>query len=47
VRDSERAKLRNLVCRARRKWHYPPDKADEAIELCLKQAEALSESRSN
>ena len=43
VRDSVRAKLRNLVRRALRKWKYPPDKADEAIELCLKQAEALSE----
>jgi len=42
VRDSVRAKLRNLVRRALRKWKYPPDKADEAIELCLKQAEALS-----
>ena len=44
VRDSVRAKLRNLVRRALRKWRYPPDKADEAVELCLKQAEALSES---
>jgi type I restriction enzyme R subunit len=43
VRDSVRAKLRNLVRRALRKWKYPPDKADEAIELCLQQAEALSE----
>ena len=42
VRDSVRAKLRNLVRRALRRWKYPPDKADEAIELCLKQAEALS-----
>lgn len=43
VRDSVRAKLRNLVRRALRKWKYPPDKADEAIELCLRQAEVLSE----
>ena len=43
VRDSVRAKLRNLVRRALKKWKYPPDKADEAIELCLKQAEALSQ----
>lgn len=43
VRDSVRAKLRNLVRSALKKWKYPPDKADEAIELCLKQAEALSE----
>ena len=42
VRDSVRAKLRNLVRRALRKWKYPPDKAEEAIALCLKQAEVLS-----
>ncbi len=47
VRDSVRAKLRNLVRRALRKWRYPPDRADEAVELCLKQAEALSESWSS
>jgi type I restriction enzyme S subunit len=35
--------MRNLVRRALRKWKYPPDKADEAVELCLKQAEVLSE----
>jgi type I restriction enzyme R subunit len=44
VRDSVRAKLRNLVRRALRKWKYPPDKANEAIDLCMQQAEALSES---
>ncbi len=42
VRDSVRAKLRNLVRRALRKWKYPPDGADETIELCLRQAEVLS-----
>ena len=47
VRDSVRAKLRNLVRRALRRWKYPPDKADETIELCLRQAEALSESWSS
>ncbi len=44
VRDSVRARLRILVRRALKRWKYPPDKADEAIELCLKQAEALSQS---
>ena len=44
VRDSVRAKLRNLVRRALRRWKYPPDREDEAVNLCLKQAEALSES---
>ncbi len=43
-RDSVRARLRNLVRRALRRWKYPPDKSDEAIDLCLKQAEVLSES---
>ena len=47
VRDNVRAKLRNLVRRALRKWKYPPDKAVEAVELCLKQAEALSHSWSS
>ena len=42
VSDSVRAKLRNLVRRALRKWKYPPDGAKEAIDLCLRQAEALS-----
>jgi len=44
VRDSVRAKLRNLVRRALRKWGYPPDKQKEAIELVMQQAEALSNS---
>ncbi|MGB0468195.1 MAG: type I restriction endonuclease subunit R [Pontibacterium sp.] len=44
VRDSVRARLRNLVRRALRKWKYPPDKSDEAINLCMRQAEALSNS---
>ena len=43
VRDSVRARLRNLVRRALRKWKYPPDQANKAIELCLKQAEVLSQ----
>ncbi|MFP6864037.1 type I restriction endonuclease subunit R [Pseudomonas sp.] len=43
VRDSVRAKLRNLVRITLRRYKYPPDKADEAIELVLKQAEVLSQ----
>ena len=42
-RDSVRARLRNLVRRALSRWKYPPDKAEEAVDLCLKQAEVLSE----
>ena len=41
VRDSVRAKLRNLVRRTLRKWKYPPDRQEEAVELVLKQAETL------
>lgn len=43
VRDSVRAKLRNLIRRLLRKYKYPPDQAPEAIELIMKQAEALAE----
>ena len=42
VRDSMRAKLRNMVRVLLRKYKYPPDKQAEAIELVLKQAEVLS-----
>ncbi|WP_321419443.1 type I restriction endonuclease subunit R [uncultured Desulfobacter sp.] len=42
VRDSVRAKLRILIRRALKRWKYPPDGAIEAVELVLKQAEALS-----
>lgn len=44
VRDSVRAKLRILIRRALKRWKYPPDGAKEAVELVLKQAEALSNS---
>ena len=43
VRQSVRAKLRNLVRVTLRRYKYPPDKQPEAIELVLKQAEVLSE----
>lgn len=43
VRDSVRAKLRNLVRRLLRRYKYPPDKTPEAIELVMKQAEALAD----
>ena len=41
VRDSVRAKLRNLVRRTLRRFKYPPDKQEDAVELVLKQAEVL------
>ena len=43
-RESVRAKLRLLVKRILRKYKYPPDMADSAVELVLQQAEALGES---
>lgn len=42
VRDSVRAQLKILVRRTLQRWKYPPDKAAEAIELVMKQAEKLS-----
>ena len=42
VRESVRARLRILVRRLLQKYKYPPSKAPEAVELVLKQAEALS-----
>jgi type I restriction enzyme R subunit len=42
VRENVRAKLRLMVKRILRKYKYPPDKQEEAIELVLKQAETLS-----
>ncbi|WP_151778664.1 type I restriction endonuclease subunit R [Acinetobacter brisouii] len=44
VRDSVRAQLKILVRRTLQRWKYPPDKAAEAIELVMKQAEQLSNS---
>jgi type I restriction enzyme, R subunit len=43
-RESVRASLRLMVKRILRKYKYPPDKADAAVELVLEQAEALGES---
>lgn len=42
VRDSVRAKMRNMIRRLLKKYKYPPDMQAEAIELVLKQAEVLS-----
>ena len=43
VRDTVRAKLRLLVKRILRKYKYPPDLEQRAIDLVLQQAESLSE----
>jgi type I restriction enzyme, R subunit len=42
-RDSVRASLRLMVKRILRKYKYPPDQADAAVELVLQQAEAMGE----
>jgi type I restriction enzyme R subunit len=41
-RDSARARLRVLVKRILRKYGYPPDLQDGAVQVVLQQAEALS-----
>jgi type I restriction enzyme R subunit len=43
-RESVRAKLRLLVKRILRKYKYPPDQQEAAVELVLAQAQALGES---
>jgi type I restriction enzyme R subunit len=43
-RESARARLRVLVKRTLRKYGYPPDLQDSAVQLVLQQAEALSAS---
>lgn len=43
VRDSVRASLRLLVKRILRKYKYPPDQQNEAVELVLQQAQSLGE----
>lgn len=42
-RDSVRARIRNIVRILLRRYKYPPDRQDEAIDLVLKQAEVLSD----
>jgi type I restriction enzyme R subunit len=43
-RESVRAKLRLLVKRILRKYKYPPDLQDAAVELVLQQAQVMGES---
>ncbi|MDO9315927.1 MAG: DUF3387 domain-containing protein, partial [Burkholderiaceae bacterium] len=42
-RDSVQAKLRLMVKRILRKYKYPPDQQDAAVELVLQQAKAMGE----
>ena len=46
-RESVRAKLRLMVKRILRKYKYPPDLQEAAVELVLQQAQALGESWSD
>ncbi len=43
ARESVQAKLRLMVKRIPRKYKYPPDQQDAAVELVLQQAKALGE----
>ena len=43
-RESVRARLRLMVKRVLKKYKYPPDLAENAVELVLEQAKALGES---
>ena len=43
VRDSVRAKLRILIRTLLRKYRYPPDQQQDAVEMVLRQAEVISE----
>ncbi|HEX5324342.1 MAG TPA: type I restriction enzyme endonuclease domain-containing protein, partial [Capsulimonadaceae bacterium] len=42
VKESVRANMRRMVKRILRKYGYPPDKAEKAVENIIKQAEALT-----
>ena len=42
-RESVRAKLRLMVKRILKKYKYPPDQQDGAVQLILEQAQALGE----
>lgn len=43
VRDTVRAKMRGQIKIILKRFKYPPDLEARAIELVLKQAEAISE----
>ena len=43
-KESARAFMRREIKRLLRKYHYPPEKADNAVQTVVKQAELMSES---
>jgi type I restriction enzyme, R subunit len=42
-RESVRAKMRNIIRIILKRFKYPPDKAEEALDMVMKQAEVLSD----
>jgi type I restriction enzyme R subunit len=42
-RESVRAKMRNIIRMILKRFKYPPDKAAEALDMVMKQAEVLSD----
>ena len=42
-RESVRAKMRNIIRIILKRFKYPPDKAEEALNMVMKQAEVLSD----
>lgn len=42
-KESARAFMRREIKRLLRKYHYPPEKADNAVQIVVKQAELMSE----
>ena len=43
VKDSVRARLRIIIKTLLKRYKYPPDKQDDAVETVLRQAEVISE----
>ena len=43
VRESVRAKIRIMVKTLLKRYKYPPDEQEEAVDLILRQAEVVSE----
>jgi type I restriction enzyme R subunit len=43
IRESVRAKLRIMIRRILKKYRYPPDQQESAVDLVLQQAETVGE----
>lgn len=42
-RESVRAKMRNIIRIILKRFKYPPDRAEKALDMVMKQAEVLSD----